>query len=153
LKRRTLIRKTSLLHKIGPTALRSSFADISNRARLAPRRMPGEGAPPVAHATRSTRIDLLFTMSGNTHSSNPPFDGIATMRIQCSTNECFGSGQPERMTVWWSQTGSNRRPPACKAGALPAELWPRTSRCWTPRWSACQSSSRQRAAPTFAIAR
>ena len=26
--------------------------------------------------------------------------------------------------AWWSQTGSNRRPPACKAGALPAELWP-----------------------------
>jgi hypothetical protein len=26
--------------------------------------------------------------------------------------------------VWWSQSGSNRRPPACKAGALPAELWP-----------------------------
>ena len=26
--------------------------------------------------------------------------------------------------VWWSQAGSNRRPPACKAGALPAELWP-----------------------------
>src|SRR5262245_43024694 len=25
---------------------------------------------------------------------------------------------------WWSQTGSNRRPPACKAGALPTELWP-----------------------------
>ncbi len=29
--------------------------------------------------------------------------------------------------VWWSQTGSNRRPPACKAGALPTELWPRAS--------------------------
>jgi hypothetical protein len=28
---------------------------------------------------------------------------------------------------WWSQPGSNRRPPACKAGALPAELWPLTS--------------------------
>ena len=26
--------------------------------------------------------------------------------------------------TWWSQAGSNRRPPACKAGALPAELWP-----------------------------
>ena len=26
---------------------------------------------------------------------------------------------------WWSRTGSNRRPPACKAGALPAELRPR----------------------------
>ena len=29
--------------------------------------------------------------------------------------------------VWWSQTESNRRPPACKAGALPTELWPRTA--------------------------
>src|ERR1700694_5611532 len=26
--------------------------------------------------------------------------------------------------AWWSQTGSNRRPHACKARALPAELWP-----------------------------
>ncbi len=26
----------------------------------------------------------------------------------------------------WSQPGSNRRPPACKAGALPAELWPQS---------------------------
>ena len=25
---------------------------------------------------------------------------------------------------WWSQTESNRRHPACKAGALPTELWP-----------------------------
>jgi hypothetical protein len=30
--------------------------------------------------------------------------------------------------VWWSQTGSNRRPHACKARALPTELWPRASR-------------------------
>ena len=27
---------------------------------------------------------------------------------------------------WWRMTGSNRRPPACKAGALPAELIPQT---------------------------
>tara|TARA_B100000519_G_scaffold87576_1_gene75958 strand:- start:170 stop:469 length:300 start_codon:yes stop_codon:yes gene_type:complete len=26
--------------------------------------------------------------------------------------------------AWWSQTGSNRRPPECKSGALPTELWP-----------------------------
>ena len=32
---------------------------------------------------------------------------------------CF----PDR--EWWSQTGSNRRPHACKARALPTELWPR----------------------------
>ena len=29
--------------------------------------------------------------------------------------------------VWWSQAGSNRRPLACHASALPAELWPRVS--------------------------
>ena len=31
---------------------------------------------------------------------------------------------PKGPKKWWSQTGSNRRHPACKAGALPAELWP-----------------------------
>ena len=30
----------------------------------------------------------------------------------------------DQSPIWWSQTGSNRRPPACKAGALPTELWP-----------------------------
>jgi hypothetical protein len=32
--------------------------------------------------------------------------------------------QPTRFRVFpeWAVTGSNRRPPACKAGALPAEL-------------------------------
>src|ERR1700739_3550849 len=30
-----------------------------------------------------------------------------------------------RQEIWWSQTGSNRRPLACHASALPAELWPR----------------------------
>lgn len=29
-----------------------------------------------------------------------------------------------RIAHWWSRTGSNRRHPACKAGALPAELRP-----------------------------
>src|SRR5690606_19048178 len=29
-----------------------------------------------------------------------------------------------KVCMWWRLTGSNRRPPACKAGALPAELNP-----------------------------
>ena len=33
---------------------------------------------------------------------------------------------------WWRMTGSNRRPPACKAGALPAELIPQ--RCELKSW-------------------
>ena len=32
---------------------------------------------------------------------------------------------PLKKNKWWSQTDSNRRHPACKAGALPTELWPR----------------------------
>ena len=35
--------------------------------------------------------------------------------------------KPDGFTIakrWWSQTGSNRRPPECKSGALPAELIP-----------------------------
>jgi hypothetical protein len=33
---------------------------------------------------------------------------------------------------WWSQSGSNRRPQACKASALPTELWPRKVTKVTP---------------------
>ena len=32
---------------------------------------------------------------------------------------------PIGQTCWWRRTESNCRPPACKAGALPAELRPR----------------------------
>jgi hypothetical protein len=35
---------------------------------------------------------------------------------------------------WWRMTGSNRRPPACKAGALPAELIPRRTRGGGSGW-------------------
>src|SRR5438034_8172136 len=30
-----------------------------------------------------------------------------------------------RVSAWWSQGGSNPRPLACHASALPTELWPR----------------------------
>ena len=33
-----------------------------------------------------------------------------------------------RRREWWSQTGSNRRPHACKARALPTELWPQSGK-------------------------
>ena len=43
---------------------------------------------------------------------------------QCSATFC----RTLRIEDWWRMTGSNRRPPACKAGALPAELIPRSCR-------------------------
>lgn len=40
-----------------------------------------------------------------------------------------------RIEDWWRMTGSNRRPPACKAGALPAELIPQSHTTHTPEVS------------------
>jgi hypothetical protein len=76
----------------------------------------GDSARPVTFVTRSARIDLLFTMSDITRA---PAKRTTRGLIFSRTN--FGACG----AVWWSQTGSNRRPPACKAGALPTELWPR----------------------------
>src|SRR5262245_26077671 len=96
------MRKTSLLLETDPT--------VSGQA------------PPTWVCTQSTsflddrvRIDLLFTMSDNT---TPPGHEARWSR------KTFSCGRAAKNPGWWSQTGSNRRPPACKAGALPTELWP-----------------------------
>jgi hypothetical protein len=64
--------------------------------------------------------------------------GIATDRIDRMPMRNADLQSP----IWWSQTGSNRRPPACKAGALPTELWP-------PQGSVirCQGSGRKLLTP------
>jgi hypothetical protein len=31
------------------------------------------------------------------------------------------------VSFWWSQRGSDPRPPRCERGALPAELWPQNA--------------------------
>jgi hypothetical protein len=49
------------------------------------------------------------------------------MMAACANFVFLTDEQDRQDRRWWSQTGSNRRPPACKAGALPAELWPRAS--------------------------
>jgi hypothetical protein len=88
------------------------------------------------------RIDLLFTMSDNLHRA---IEDRRDTNSDAWTSAC--SAGPSRSEGWlanrsgpcregwWSQTGSNRRPPACKAGALPTELWPR---CFS--WLANRSS-------------
>src|SRR5438045_2216646 len=61
-------------------------------------------------------------MSDNTH---PPRTlGHEARRTH---DGCAWLSPDEPQSRWWSQTGSNRRPPACKAGALPTELWPRAA--------------------------
>ena len=41
-----------------------------------------------------------------------------------SSLACCQTRRGLEYVIWWSWTGLNRRPPACKAGALPAELQP-----------------------------
>ena len=57
----------------------------------------------------------LFTMSNTRPRPLRP-------RANCSLTPDVS--RERRRGSWWSQTGSNRRPHACKARALPTELWP-----------------------------
>jgi hypothetical protein len=79
----------------------------------------------IAHAMpliMHDRHDPLFTMSDN----RPRI----AFTCRCATRRLFmdelsSAGFQSKRPAWWSQSGSNRRPHACKARALPAELWPR----------------------------
>ena len=44
------------------------------------------------------------------------------LQVSCSTSWATPANKFRYKIIWWRMTGSNRRPPACKAGALPAEL-------------------------------
>src|SRR3984893_16489605 len=77
-----------------------------------------------------TRINLLFTMSEIPH-AHPAKDATCEVMFRgryIQGNSIFEATASIFNSTWWSQTGSNRRPHACKARALPAELWPRTRR-------------------------
>ena len=64
----------------------------------------------------------LFTMSKDPAKTHPVGWRVAKLALCVAT---YWIGIRRCLTrKWWSQTGSNRRHPACKAGALPAELWP-----------------------------
>jgi hypothetical protein len=85
-------------------------------------------------SAHEVRTNLLFTMSNRT-SGEPRSSPQTFIRMTFFTTSLLdtsarsaGSSQtatiPSGLRKWWSRTGSNRRHPACKAGALPAELRP-----------------------------
>jgi hypothetical protein len=82
---------------------------------------------------------ISFTMS-DSHATASAQSRSAVAKLKLWTS---AAGLPQA-AQWWSQTGSNRRPPACKAGALPTELWPQ---------SAPSRHSRKLVEPTPASAR
>src|SRR5215217_7940477 len=96
--------------------------DLARTSRSEPLCLPNTSDQRRGHALagRRTRcpaypICSLFTMSNTRPRPLRP-------RANCSlTPDAF---RERRRGSWWSQTGSNRRPHACKARALPTELWP-----------------------------
>ena len=66
------------------------------------------------------RICCLFTIS-NIRAAKPE-KGRARTSLTCHDMTIWPWTHPSR--AWWSLSGSNRRPEACKATALPAELRP-----------------------------
>jgi hypothetical protein len=89
--------------------------------------------------SRQTQMKQRLQLHALAHHANPkagmpgvsPLYDVQDHRQPCGRRNCCSlqrlqqHSQSTRRQQWWSQTGSNRRPPACKAGALPAELWPR----------------------------
>ena len=145
-----LIRKTSLLRTVpmacGQAANRRHWhhnlvvSRFSSRTILVAFPMLGVCASvaTLRHDRLSER-SYLFTMSDTTRpqgalrlddgrgivvrrtslvSFKPAF--VQSSRFEIRFDPTIETNDPD----WWSQTGSNRRPPACKAGALPTELWP-----------------------------
>ena len=124
--------------------MRSSFPSpaASCAARLTTERRCSWIGPPVPAASASFacraarpsgRTHSLFTMSNNTPRSKLRrcASWIDQRRIPCFADRlgrAAGRGSIDHpapfQKPWWSKTGSNRRPHACKARALPTELLP-----------------------------
>src|SRR3954462_15156738 len=96
--------------------LSSSLSTTADRSPLHDVRQP---AP---RDRRSTRYKFKFMDELCCWLAEPKLAAPARFRPSGSSAAAFSRFASEG---WWSQTGSNRRPPACKAGALPTELWPR----------------------------
>jgi hypothetical protein len=106
---------------------RSSFTDLNVR-RLSPANTDVGAARPLLWPCGRCNVRSERSPLHNVRQHAPadgPLNGRnrSQPRIRFLTDEICRPGSGDRR--WWSQTGSNRRPPACKAGALPTELWPR----------------------------
>ncbi len=101
------------------------FQKPANRAKPGPKPSPATTRPPLP----SQSVSTLFTMS---NSAKPPaeagsphgivHDALDPVSLPIRTNRPILA--PRAAQRWWRRTGLNRRPPACKAGALPLSYAP-----------------------------
>ncbi len=82
-----------------------------------------ERSPPTHHQAMGPNKSSLHNVIQNRQPANRLQNLFFFIRMMHTPNHIpLDIQQTSRR--WWSWTGSNRRPPACKAGALPAELQP-----------------------------
>ena len=78
--------------------------------------------------TRFLRSNDAVLDFSSTRSLSATNETAAGLECAEATNKISQSSSLNQIQgCWWRMTGSNRRPPACKAGALPAELIPQTA--------------------------
>ncbi len=113
---------------------RSPAPDLVDRKRKKQNTIRLDRTPAPCGTEPDDRTHSLFTMSKNWLATASQSAGRTSFG-----DEFLGADDPDQGSVIvplrhprsprarrWSQTGSNRRPHACKARALPTELWPRS---------------------------
>jgi hypothetical protein len=101
--------------------------DLSIQASYACRTHPG--SPRRRRRSRFSRLSSQPRHARPLHDAKYPRNGHRAARETALRRSGRTAPAARRAASgWWSQTGSNRRPHACKARALPTELWPRSWR-------------------------
>jgi hypothetical protein len=130
----------------------------TNDRRQSPARLSPRSPSRQPQSRRRNRMRFLFTMSIHQraaasteagHPSAPASRPPLSSRIAPRAGPCGPRAKSRssnlisseaRAARWWSQTGSNRRPHACKARALPTELWPLGERTAISEWRVARHS-------------
>ena len=81
-----------------------------------------------SHFKVCARVSFRVVGLGGLEPPASPLSGVRSNHLSYRPKMCL-------YFRWWSLSGSNRRPPACKAGALPAELRPRYHGTRDPLWN------------------
>ena len=104
---------------------KTSPADFSTELLLAKYTRPNSLRGRCVERLRSTsRMYSLFTISNIRVPLLFKADANLNDTGQKQQNHPHPTKAKPSRRKWWSLTGSNRRPPECKSGALPAELRP-----------------------------
>ncbi len=115
--------RTTRLAPSGPRPNALPLHDVRYRKDGNPKGAePSNAAPEPENAAALSR---LASQSGNEIDQNLIGKDRIDRAAAPNARPPQKTGDFRLLKVWWSQTGSNRRPHACKARALPTELWPR----------------------------